>query len=119
MRKVYIHNIQNSHLGNHIYIVYDRFFNKKEQYLWLGTEHLDKQIPETIFFISEEEAREWIDDNPFFFTNSSIIYIIELPPEMSTIVLLSNDRSAKLQELLTIDVIENLWQEQYDQKGEG
>lgn len=116
-RKIYIQDKEDSHLGSSIYVIYDRFFRHKEQMLWLSTD-FHTPIPEIKYFFNEKDATEWlayIDGGSDWTSNASECYIVELPTAISTDVLLSNDHSKKLQELISINVIESLWHEQFAQ----
>lgn len=110
--KIYIQNIKNSEQRANLYTLYDREYRSSERYLWMSC---DYGAGPTYYF-SEHEARQWLDDTPMgrdWTSYDSRIYVIELPDVISTEILLSNNKQEKLKELVTMPIIEQLWQEQY------
>jgi hypothetical protein len=115
--EVNIQNIRDSDKKANLYILYDRHFALRgyQKYLWMGWQ-LPPDRTGPVYFYSELEARAWLTDTATgraWNSSNSLLYVIELPDIMSTEVLLSNDKRKRLDELVTEELVEQLWQEQY------
>lgn len=115
--KVYIQNIEDSEERPNIYIWYDRAYIGNKRYLWMSwCGELAQSDPGPVYFYSEHEAREWIEDSlqgHLWTSTISKLYLIELDSVISTQILLSNNKQEKLKELTTEEVIEELWLQQH------
>lgn len=69
-----------------------------------------------VLFYSEPEARAWLHDSitgQHWPSKKSQIYIVELDHVTSAEIMLSGDVQEKFQDLVTENLIEELWTQQY------
>lgn len=111
---VFIKNADDSISKANIYVCYDRPFSERGQHLYLANDSLCQKF---LYFLSEPEAREWLDQSDWI-SSSSKIYVLEIPYINSMEILLSRDQEETLVELADYKFLEKLYQQQYGENND-